>query len=66
LGGLKHYIGELKGLPDMGGPSLLSLGHVQGEAAILTLPVTLSGVGSNRGKLCCIVVAGAGADSVTI
>jgi hypothetical protein len=30
MGELKHYIGELKGLPDMGGPSLLTLGHVQG------------------------------------
>jgi hypothetical protein len=50
----------------MGGPSLLSLGHVQGKAAILTLPVTHSVVGSNRVKPCRIVVSGAGVDSVTI
>ena len=46
----------------MSGPSLLSPGHVQGEVVILTLPVG----GSFCGKLCRLVVLGAGADSVTI
>jgi len=46
----------------MGCPSLLSPGHDQGEAVILTLPVG----GSFCGKLCRLVVLGAGADSVNI
>ena len=46
----------------MSGPSLLSPGHVQGEAVILTLPVG----GRFCGKQCRLVVLCAGADSVTI
>lgn len=46
-------------------PLYLSMAHAPAVAGILTLPVTLPVVGSNRVKPCRIVVSGASGCSVT-